>query len=117
SRSHLLAKRKTVCNLDPDDAHSPLLLREFVRDYGVRSLRSVPSPKQKTFDDPGVRAVRRLARFKNLYAKVDFIGRNEHSLPLLRPHETAQSNRRLWPRALRVGQRLSQRIVEAQDYL
>jgi predicted TIM-barrel fold metal-dependent hydrolase len=120
-----------VCNLDPDDPHSPLLLREYIRDYGVRSLRSVPSPARKTFDDPGVRAlwrmaadegatvdiflmrldmvesaakiiadfpqltigfchcmdlkpgpllapsldaVRRLARFRNLYAKVDFIG-------------------------------------------
>jgi len=130
-----------VCNLDPDDPHSPLLLREFVRDYGVRSLRSVPSPKHKTFDDPGVRAlwkmaidegatvdiflmqpemvdsatkiiadfpqltigfchcmdlkpgpllasnldkVRRLARFKNLYPKVDFIGTGTN-LPYLAP--------------------------------
>jgi len=120
-----------VCTLDPDDPHSPGLLAQFVRDYGVRSLRSIPSPARKTFDDPGVRAlwrtvvdhgitvdiflmrlemvesavklltdflqltvgfchcmdlkpgpllqpsleaVRRLARFKNLYAKVDFIG-------------------------------------------
>jgi predicted TIM-barrel fold metal-dependent hydrolase len=120
-----------VCNLDADDPHSPLLLREYIRDYSVRSLRSNPSSAHKTFDDPGVRAlwkmasdegatvdiflmhpemvesaskviadfphltigfchcmdlkpgpllasnldaVRRLARFKNLYAKVDFIG-------------------------------------------
>jgi predicted TIM-barrel fold metal-dependent hydrolase len=130
------AKRHTgwlagVCTLDPDDPHSPGLLRQFVREYGVRSLRSVPSPSRKTFDDPGVRAlwkvvvdqgisvdiflmrmemvgsavrllndfpgltvgfchcmdlkpgplleptlkaVRDLARFRNLYAKVDFIG-------------------------------------------
>jgi predicted TIM-barrel fold metal-dependent hydrolase len=120
-----------VCTLDPDDPHSPGLLQQFARDYGVRSLRSVPSPARKTFDDPGVRALWKvvadegisvdiflmrpelvesavrlmqdfpsltvgfchcmdlkpgpllepslkavcdLARFKNLYAKVDFIG-------------------------------------------
>ena len=50
-----------VCNLDPDDPHSPLLLREYVRDYGVRSLRSVPSTAHKTFDDPGVRALWKVA--------------------------------------------------------
>src|SRR5437764_911819 len=50
-----------VCNLDPDDPHSPLLLREFVRDYGIRSLRCYPSPKHKTFDDPGVRALWKMA--------------------------------------------------------
>jgi predicted TIM-barrel fold metal-dependent hydrolase len=120
-----------VCTLDPDDPHSPGLLRQFVTDFGVRSLRSVPSPSRNTFDDAGVRAlwkvavdagisvdiflmraelvasatkllgdfpsltvgfchcmdlkpgpalesslkiVCELARFKNLYAKVDFIG-------------------------------------------
>ena len=120
-----------VCTLDPDDPHSPGLLSAFVRGYGVKSLRSVPSPSRNTFDDAGVRAlwkmagdegatvdiflmrpelvdgavklleqfpqltvgfchcmdlkpgpllepslaaVCRLARFKNLYAKVDFIG-------------------------------------------
>lgn len=120
-----------VCTLDPDDPHSPGLLRQYVRDYSVQSLRSIPSPSRNSFDDPGVRAlwkmavdegatvdiflmrmelaesaaklisdfpqltvgfchcmdlkpgpllatnlavVRRLARFKNLYAKVDFIG-------------------------------------------
>jgi L-fuconolactonase len=120
-----------VCTLDPDDPHSPGLLREYAREYGVRSLRSIPSKKKTAFDDPGVRAlwkvvldegltvdiflmrlemiesavkllndfpqltvgfchcmdlkpgpllapglaaVRSLARYKNLYAKVDFIG-------------------------------------------
>jgi L-fuconolactonase len=120
-----------VCTLDPDDPHSPGLLQHYVRSYGVRSLRSVPSPARNTFDDAGVRklwkvvsdegisvdiflmradhvpsaikllqefprlivgfchcmdlkpgptlqpalkAVCDLARFKNLYAKVDFIG-------------------------------------------
>jgi predicted TIM-barrel fold metal-dependent hydrolase len=120
-----------VCTLDPDDPHSPGLLQHYARKYGVKSLRSVPSPSRRTFDDDGVRklwkvvvdegisvdiflmrpelvesasrlmkdfpgltigfchcmdlkpgpelepslkAVCDLARFKNLYAKVDFIG-------------------------------------------
>ena len=49
---------KGVCTLDPDDPHSPGLLQQFAREYGVASLRSVPSPSHKTgFDDPGVRAL------------------------------------------------------------
>jgi L-fuconolactonase len=120
-----------VCTLDPDDPRSPGLLRTYVRRYGVKSLRSIPSAKAKSFDDDGVRALWKvavdegitidlflmqfamvesaskmvaafsqltfgfchcmdlkpgpdlardlktvcdLARFKNLYAKVDFIG-------------------------------------------
>src|SRR6266481_6355755 len=46
-----------VCTLDPDDARSPALLRQYVRRYGVKSLRSIPSTKAKSFDDPGVRAL------------------------------------------------------------
>lgn len=44
-----------VCTLDPDDPHSAGLLREFARDYGVSTLRSIPSPSRKSFDDPNVR--------------------------------------------------------------
>src|SRR5260370_38146477 len=51
-----------VCNLEPDDPHSPLLLREYGRDYSVLSLRSIPSPARKPFDDPGVRALWKVAR-------------------------------------------------------
>jgi predicted TIM-barrel fold metal-dependent hydrolase len=50
-----------VCTLDPDDRQSPLLLRHYIRGYSVRSLRSVPSPSRKTFDDPGVRALWKVA--------------------------------------------------------
>jgi predicted TIM-barrel fold metal-dependent hydrolase len=50
-----------VCTLDPDDPHSPGLLQQFAREYGVASLRSVPSPSRKTFDDPGVRALWKMA--------------------------------------------------------
>lgn len=46
-----------VATLDPDNPSSPAELRRFVRDYGVRSLRTIPSAARKTFDDPGVRAL------------------------------------------------------------
>ncbi len=56
-----------VCTLDPDDPHSPGLLRQFAREYGVATLRSVPSPGHKTgFDDPGVRALWRMAADEGL---------------------------------------------------
>jgi predicted TIM-barrel fold metal-dependent hydrolase len=44
-----------VCTLDPDDPHSPGLMEQYVRDFGVKTLRSTPGNKQKTFDHPGVR--------------------------------------------------------------
>jgi len=47
-----------VCTLNPDDPRSPGLLRRFAREYGVATLRSVPSPSRNTgFDDAGVRAL------------------------------------------------------------
>jgi predicted TIM-barrel fold metal-dependent hydrolase len=46
-----------VCTLDPDDPHSPLDLRRFIREDRIRSLRSVPSAKAGTFDSPAVRAL------------------------------------------------------------
>lgn len=45
-----------VCTLDPDDPHSPGLLREYVRDYGVRGMRSIPA-RSGRLDHPGVRAL------------------------------------------------------------
>ena len=58
---------KGVCTLDPDDPHSPGLLREFAREYGVASLRGVPSPTHKTgFDDAGVRALWKMAADEGL---------------------------------------------------
>ena len=44
-----------VCTFDPDDPHSPGLMEQYVRDFGVKTLRSVPGDQQRTFDDPGVR--------------------------------------------------------------
>nr|MDQ2899998.1 amidohydrolase [Acidobacteriota bacterium] len=56
-----------VCTLDPDDPHSPGLLRHYAREYGVASLRSVPSPSRNTgFDDPGVRDLWKMAANEGL---------------------------------------------------
>ena len=44
-----------VCTLDPDDPHSPGLIQQFVRDYGVKTLRSTPGNSRTTFDHDGVR--------------------------------------------------------------
>lgn len=46
-----------VATLDPDNPESPALLRRYVRESGVRSLRSIPSGAHRTFDDDGVRAL------------------------------------------------------------
>lgn len=44
-----------VCTLNPDDPHSPGLMEQYVRDYGVKTLRSIPGNNSKTFDHAGVR--------------------------------------------------------------
>ncbi|MBS1983493.1 MAG: amidohydrolase [Bdellovibrionales bacterium] len=66
-----------VCTLDPDDPHSVLDLRRFIRDYGVRSLRSVPSNQRKTFDDPGVRALWKVVAEEGITIDL-FLMRPEH---------------------------------------
>lgn len=45
-----------VCTLDPDDPHSPGLLRQYVRDYGLRGMRSIPARDGKLVN-PGVEAL------------------------------------------------------------
>ncbi len=45
-----------VCTLDPDNPDSPGLLERAVRDYGVRGMRSIASPKGG-FDHAGIRAL------------------------------------------------------------
>ena len=42
-----------VCTLDPDDAHSPGLLEQYVMDFNVRGLRSIPAADGR-LDHPGV---------------------------------------------------------------
>lgn len=46
-----------VATLDPDNPESPALLRRYVRESGVKSLRSIPSGAHRTFDNDGVRAL------------------------------------------------------------
>jgi len=45
-----------VCTLDPDDSSSPDTLRRFVRDYGMKGMRSIPAADGR-LDHPGVRAL------------------------------------------------------------
>jgi len=45
-----------VCTLDPDDRHSPSLLEQYAREYGVRGMRSIPASDGR-LDHPGVRAL------------------------------------------------------------
>jgi L-fuconolactonase len=45
-----------VCTLDPDDPHSPGLLERFVREDGIRGMRSIPA-RDGRLDHPGVRAL------------------------------------------------------------
>ena len=45
-----------ICTLDPNDPHSPGLLRQFAREHGIRGMRSVPA-RGRQLDHPGVRAL------------------------------------------------------------
>ena len=49
-----------VCTLNPDDPKSPSLLARYVREYGVRGMRSIPA-RSRELDHPGVRALWRTA--------------------------------------------------------
>ncbi len=45
-----------VCTLDPDDPHSPGLLKHYVEKYRLRGMRSIPA-RDGRLDHPGVRAL------------------------------------------------------------
>jgi predicted TIM-barrel fold metal-dependent hydrolase len=45
-----------VCTLDPNDPASPAALARFVREDGIRGMRSIPAA-DGTLDHPGVRAL------------------------------------------------------------
>ena len=67
-----------VCALNLDDPESPDLLAGFVRDYGVKTLRSVPGDERRTFDHDGVRALWR--QCADIGATVDiFLMCREHA--------------------------------------
>lgn len=44
-----------VVTLNPDDPHSPGLMQQYVRDFGIKTLRSTPGNNRVTFDHAGVR--------------------------------------------------------------
>ena len=50
-----------VCTLDPDDPRSPGLLRQYVREYGLRGMRSIPA-RDGRLTHPGVEALWRAAQ-------------------------------------------------------
>jgi predicted TIM-barrel fold metal-dependent hydrolase len=45
-----------VCTLDPENPESPALLKRYVREFGIRGMRSIPA-KDGRLDHPGVRAL------------------------------------------------------------
>ena len=45
-----------VCTLDPDDPHSPGLLKHYAEQYGIKGMRSIPASDGR-LDHPGVRAL------------------------------------------------------------
>lgn len=64
-----------VCTLDPDDTHSPGLLKHFVEKYGLRGMRSIPA-KDGRLDHPGVRALWKSATDGGLVINV-LVGREK----------------------------------------
>ena len=64
-----------VCTLDPDDPHSPGLLKQYVREYGLRGMRSI-SAADSRLDHPGVRALWKTALEQGIVINV-LIGRDK----------------------------------------
>jgi predicted TIM-barrel fold metal-dependent hydrolase len=58
-----------VVTLDPDDPHSPGLLAQYARDYGIKGMRSIPA-RDRRLDHPGVRALWKTALDNNLVINV-----------------------------------------------
>ncbi|MBL8232650.1 MAG: amidohydrolase [Bryobacterales bacterium] len=66
-----------VCTLDPDDPHSPGLLKHYAQKFGVRGMRSIPA-KDGRLDHPGVRALWKAATEAGIVINV-LIGREKAS--------------------------------------
>ncbi len=58
-----------VCTLDPDDRHSPGVLKEYAPEYGVRGMRSIPAADGR-LDHPGVRALWKTATDQGIVINV-----------------------------------------------
>lgn len=58
-----------VCTLDPDDPHSPGLLKHYVEKYRIKGMRSIPA-KDGRLDHPGVRALWKAALESNVVINV-----------------------------------------------
>ncbi len=66
-----------VCTLDPDDAHSPDLLKHYARKYGIKGMRSIPARNGK-LDHPGVRALWKSATEEGIVINV-LVGREKEA--------------------------------------
>jgi len=58
-----------VCTLDPDGAGSPATLTRFVKEYGIRGMRSIPA-RDGHLDHPGVRALWKAAEAAGIVINV-----------------------------------------------
>jgi predicted TIM-barrel fold metal-dependent hydrolase len=58
-----------VVTLDPDDPHSPGLLAQYARDYGIKGMRSIPA-RNRQLNHSGVRALWKTASDAGLVINV-----------------------------------------------
>lgn len=64
-----------VCTLDPDSPSSPATLSRFVKEFGIRGMRSIPA-KDGRLDHPGVRALWKAATAAGIVINV-LVGRDK----------------------------------------
>lgn len=71
-----------VCTLDPDDPHSPGLLSQFKREYGIKGMRSIPG-RSGRIDDDGVGRLWKTATDEELVINVLIRRENAENLARL----------------------------------